>query len=297
VRVISTVAGLRDAVTGARREGRPVALIPTMGALHAGHLSLVEAARCGGAFRVASIFVNPLQFGPTEDLARYPRPVRADEALLEGAGVDVLFRPSVEEMYPPGTDTRVFPGRVAEPLEGERRPGHFIGVATVVARLFGAATPDRAYFGQKDAQQLAVIQAMVRDLAMPVEVIGCPIVREPDGLAMSSRNGYLDSTQRARSQVLVRSLAAAQALSADGVMEPRRLEEAMSATIAAEAGVELDYVSVVETETFRPAEKVGPRSLALVAARLGSTRLIDNALAAGSDVLRFANRTALSEVS
>lgn len=284
MRIVDTVAGLRAAVRDQRAAGQEIALVPTMGALHEGHLSLVRAARRPGAHIVASIFVNPLQFGPGEDLAKYPRPFEDDVRLLESAGVDLLFHPSVDEMYPEGSDTRVVPGPIAEVLEGARRPGHFTGVATVVARLLGVATPDRVCFGRKDAQQLAVITAMVRDLALPVEIVPCATVREVDGLAMSSRNRYLDDPQRAAALALVRALAEAQAA---GDATPDEIADRMLAVLTDHPGVEPDYAVVVDPATFRPATALDGSSLALVAARVGPTRLIDNAQVLGTELLRF----------
>jgi pantoate--beta-alanine ligase len=258
-----------------------------MGALHAGHLSLVTAAKRPGDRVIASIFVNPLQFGAGEDLAGYPRPFDDDRRKLEAAGVDALFHPGVEEMYPPGADTRVSPGPVSMPLEGESRPGHFTGVATVVSRLLNAALPDRAYFGQKDAQQLAVIRGLVRDLAYPVEIVGCPTVREADGLAMSSRNGYLDVRQRQDALALVRSLARVQALAGSGKPDATALGVAMRAELAAHNDINVDYVAIVDPDDFSPAAGIDARSLALVAAQVGRARLIDNARVMGADLLAY----------
>ena len=286
--IVETVAGMQDLARAWKAEGNKVALVPTMGALHRGHLSLVTAAARPDARVVASVFVNPLQFGPGEDFDAYPRAFDADCAMLEAAGVSAIFHPSVAEMYPPGSDTRIVPGAVAAPLEGERRPGHFTGVATVVARLFGASLADRAYFGQKDAQQLAVVRAMVHDLALPVEVHGRPTVRERDGLAMSSRNRYLAGADRGAAQALVRALARAQGLFALHVSDPDKLEKAMLATLRAQPGVEPDYVAVADPRTFATLDRAGADSLLLVAARVGPARLIDNARAGGRDLARYA---------
>ncbi len=287
MRIVESVAELQQVSRGWHQQGRGVGFVPTMGALHAGHLSLVEAARRPGDRVIASIFVNPLQFAAGEDLASYPRPFDVDRRMLEAAGVDVLFHPGVEEMYPPGADTRVSPGAVSLPLEGESRPGHFAGVATVVARLLNAALPDRAYFGQKDAQQLAVIRSLVRDVAFPVEVVGCLTVREPDGLAMSSRNGYLRDGERQDALALMRSLARAQALVSDGELHSGRLLEAMRAELGLYPDVAVDYVAVVDPADFSPASDIDDRCLALVAARVGRARLIDNARVRDTNLLQY----------
>jgi pantoate--beta-alanine ligase len=291
MKVITSVSELQAQSRRWKRDGHVVALVPTMGALHAGHLSLVRAARRKegreGERRprvIVSIFVNPLQFGPNEDYGRYPRTLGTDLMLLERAGVDAVFHPAVDEMYPAGFDTRVSAGAVADPLEGQARPGHFDGVATVVARLLGAAVADRAYFGQKDAQQLAVIRRMVIDLAIPVEVIGCPTVREADGLAMSSRNGYLEGPDREHARALVSALAEAQALYREGVHSTSDLEAAMRRVLGSTPGVTVEYARIVDPATFEP-PAAGGEGLALIAAWVGPARLIDNAGLAGEDVL------------
>ena len=277
--LVETVAALQAASRKWRAAGDSVALVPTMGALHEGHLALVRAAREGNDRVIVSIFVNPLQFGAGEDLDAYPRTFDADRELLESAGVDALFHPSVEEMYPSGSDTRVTPGAVAVPLEGQYRPGHFAGVATVVARLLGAAIPDRAYFGQKDAQQLAVVRAMVRDLAIPVQIVGCPTVRDADGLALSSRNRYLSPAQRAEALAIPAALHAGQQRFAAGETDPQALQTAMLEVLA---GLEVDYAAVADPDTFAVPAEAGPNSLLLVAACAGGTRLIDNTTAGGA---------------
>ena len=260
-----------DASRRWRREGRSIGLVPTMGALHAGHLSLVELARRENDVTVVSVFVNPLQFGPGEDFARYPRDVARDRAMLESAGVHAAYMPSVDAMYPPGATTRVEVGAVAEPLEGAARPGHFAGVATVVTKLFAAVQPDRAYFGQKDAQQVAVVRRLATDLDLGVEVRVGPTVREADGLAISSRNVYLGAAERKAAASLSRGLRAAAAAYSAGERSPERLREAIVAEISAEPLVRLEYAQVVDPETF-----AAPGRLAVVAARVGRTRLIDN---------------------
>jgi pantoate--beta-alanine ligase len=288
MKIVETVAELQHLSRTWHAQGRGVGFVPTMGALHAGHMSLVEAARKPGDRVIASIFVNPLQFGAGEDLASYPRPFETDRRMLEAGGVDALFHPGVEEMYPLGADTRVTPGPVAVPLEGASRPGHFAGVATVVARLLNAALPDRAYFGQKDAQQLAVIRALVHDLAFPIDVVSCPTVRETDGLAMSSRNGYLDPRQRQAALALVRALARAQQAGAGE--KAGRIAVTMAAELSAQPVVNVEYAAVVDPVTFvslHPGQAAGDASLALVAARVGRARLIDNAWVSGSDLARY----------
>ncbi|MEA2684755.1 MAG: pantoate--beta-alanine ligase [Chloroflexota bacterium] len=290
MKVIATIEELQAQSRRWKRDGHVVALVPTMGALHSGHLSLVRAARRKEGDRqrrprvVVSIFVNPLQFGPNEDYGRYPRTLGTDLMLLERAGVDAVFHPSVDEMYPAGFDTQVKAGAVAGPLEGRARPGHFDGVATVVARLLGAAIADRAYFGQKDAQQLAVIRRMVRDLAIPVEIIGCPTVRESDGLAMSSRNRYLQGPDREHALALVTALAEAQGLYREGIHKTAQLEAAMRQVLASVPGVVVEYARIVDPATFEP-PAAGGEGLALIAARIGPARLIDNASLASGDVL------------
>jgi pantoate--beta-alanine ligase len=287
MKIVESVAELQRVSRGWHQQRRGVGFVATMGALHAGHLSLVEAARRPGDGVIASIFVNPLQFAAGEDLAGYPRPFDVDRRMLEIAGVDVLFHPAVEEMYPPGSDTRVSPGAIALPLEGQSRPGHFAGVATVVARLLNAALPDRAYFGQKDAQQLAVIRSLVSDLAFPVEVVACPTIREPDGLAMSSRNGYLEGGQRQDALALMRSLAQAQVLVSDGERHSAQLIGAMRAELGRYPGVDVDYVAVVDPVDFSASTDIGDQSLALVAARVGRARLIDNARVRDTDLVQY----------
>jgi pantoate--beta-alanine ligase len=273
MKVVTTIGEIRR--WRAEAGGR-VGLVPTMGALHAGHLSLVEAARRENDRVVVTVFVNPTQFGPHEDLSRYPRDLERDAALLAGVGADLLFAPSAEEMYPPGTETVVEVGSVALPLEGERRPGHFRGVATVVAKLLGIATPDRAYFGEKDAQQLGVIRRLVADLNLPVEIRPCPIVREPDGLALSSRNAYLSPEERRAAPVLFRALQEAESLWRAGERDADALRRAMAATLATEPRVRVDYVSAADPATFREVETAkGPVHL-LLAAFVGKARLIDN---------------------
>jgi pantoate--beta-alanine ligase len=267
---VSAVRGWR-----ARLDG-PVGLVPTMGYLHDGHASLVRRAREECRHVAASLFVNPSQFGPGEDLARYPRDLGRDQSLLRETGCDLLFAPDVAEIYPPGFDTSVEVGAVAAHLEGERRPGHFRGVATVVLKLLGIVQPSRAYFGQKDAQQLAVIRRMVRDLDVAVEVVGCPIVRESDGLAMSSRNAYLTPEERSAAPVLSRSLRRAQELWESGTREPAALRAAVLEVLAGEPRTRVDYVSVADPATFQELTGPAPQALISMAVFLGRARLIDN---------------------
>jgi len=247
-----------------------------MGALHEGHLSLVRRARAECDQVVASVFVNPTQFGPREDLTRYPRDPGRDQRLLEEARCDLLFIPAPEEMYPPASDTFVEPGAVAAPLEGERRPGHFRGVATVVLKLFNIVAPTRAYFGRKDAQQLAVIRKMVADLNVDVLVVPCATVREPDGLALSSRNAYLSPEERAAATVLYRALGSAGRCFQAGERDAAALRAAMLDVLVAEPGARTDYVSVADPLTLRELERVETHALLSLAVRIGGTRLIDN---------------------
>jgi pantoate--beta-alanine ligase len=249
-----------------------------MGALHEGHLSLVRAARAGSACVVTSIFVNPTQFGPKEDLAKYPRSLERDCEMLEGEGVDFVFAPSVEEMYPAGAVTWVTVEELSGKLDGGSRPGHFRGVTTVVAKLFHVVEPDKAFFGQKDAAQVAVIRRMVRDLKFPVEVVVCPIVREADGLAMSSRNAYLSAEERKRALVLHRSLLRVQELVRSGERKVARLIAAGKDEFAREPGVWLDYCEIVDPDTLDPVRDIDSGALVAVAAYVGATRLIDNIL-------------------
>lgn len=282
VNVVSTIAECRDAIGKARAEGASIGLVPTMGALHAGHLSLVGKSRRESDFTVMSIFVNPLQFAPTEDLSRYPRPVENDERLASEAGVDLLFRPSVDEMYAEKRTITVTAGAVGTEWEGTSRPGHFDGVLTVVAKLFNIVQPDVAVFGRKDLQQAALVKAMVRELNMPVRIDLCPIVRETDGLAMSSRNRYLNEGDRASAAMLNRALAAIVAGFDSGERSVAALEEIGRKKLAGERNVRLDYLTVVDPNTFQRVESADTSSAAIVAARVGTTRLIDN-MSLGSD--------------
>ncbi|HVF40058.1 MAG TPA: pantoate--beta-alanine ligase [Gemmatimonadaceae bacterium] len=275
--VISAIAEMREAIREARAGGARIGFVPTMGALHDGHSSLVRRARQEADVVAMSIFVNPLQFGPGEDLARYPRPIEQDDAIASRDGVDILFRPDVSAMYRPLRTVGVTAGPLASLWEGELRPGHFDGVLTVVAKLFNIVTPDFAVFGRKDLQQTAVIRAMVRDLDMPISIVVAPIVREDDGLALSSRNRYLAGDDRNRALALSRALHAARNAFAAGERNGVALENAGREVLDGEPGVTTDYVAVIDPETFERSEVATSRSAAIVAARVGSTRLIDNA--------------------
>jgi pantoate--beta-alanine ligase len=274
MKVAETIAetrGWRGQIRGS------VGLVPTMGALHAGHLSLVDRARRENDHVATSVFVNPTQFGPQEDLSRYPRDLDRDRTLLSDAGVDLLFAPSPAEMYPAGFSTGVDVAGPSARLEGERRPGHFRGVATVVLKLFHVVEPDRAYFGQKDAQQLAVVRQMVRDLDLRLAIVACPTVREADGLALSSRNVYLGPEDRRAAPVLHRALERATALWQEGERGAAVLRRAMTNVVSSEPRARLDYASVADPDTFAEIEGRSESVLAALAVFFGTTRLIDNA--------------------
>jgi pantoate--beta-alanine ligase len=277
MRTVTKVAELRPLLDRERRAGSAVGFVPTMGALHEGHLSLVARARADCEAVVLSIFVNPLQFGPGEDFERYPRDAEKDWTQSEKAGVDFLFVPSVDEMYPAGApETVAEVGRIGEISEGARRPGHFNGVATVCLKLFNIVGPCRAYFGRKDAQQLAVVRRMVNDLNLPVEIVGCPTVREVDGVAMSSRNVYLDGPSRAAAAVLSRSLFEARSIAAEGERSAEKLERIVADRVGAEPLVRLQYVEAVHPETFEEVDEIAEGTILALAADIGKTRLIDN---------------------
>jgi pantoate--beta-alanine ligase len=278
MKTCDTVDDMRSASRAARRAGERLGLVPTMGALHEGHVSLVRAAKASCQMVVASIFVNPTQFGPNEDLARYPRPFERDRTLLENEGVDLLFAPAVEEMYPTGALTWVTVEELSGKLDGRSRPGHFRGVTTIVAKLFHAVEPDAAFFGQKDAAQVAIIRRMVRDLNFPVEIVVCPIVREPDGLAMSSRNAYLDPLQRKQALVLQHSLMRVKQMAEAGENNAARLIAAAKDVLGEEAAVRLDYFEIVNPDSLEPVDDSSNGGLVAVAAFVGTTRLIDNIL-------------------
>lgn len=281
--VVHTRQDVRAAVAAARRAGRRVALVPTMGALHEGHLALLDRARSLADWVAISVFVNPLQFGPGEDLERYPRDLERDTALARGRGVDLVFAPSAAEMYPGGAPrTNVVPVRGAERLCGAARPGHFAGVLTVVAKLFGIVAPDVAVFGRKDYQQATLIRRMVLDLDIPVDVDVAPTVREPDGLAMSSRNAYLAPAERDAAASLARALRAARERFLAGERRAETLESAARAEME-RAGARVEYVEVVEPDTLEPLAEARTGAVVALAARVGSTRLIDNTLLPASD--------------
>ncbi len=264
-----------------KREGKRIGFVPTMGALHEGHLSLIRSAREQSDVVVASIFVNPLQFGPTEDLARYPRQFERDRQWLEAEGCDLLFAPEVSDMYPPGGTTYVEVAGMSDRLDGKSRPGHFRGVTTVVSKLFHIIEPDTAFFGQKDAAQVAIIRRMVRDQNFPVGITVCPIVREKDGLAMSSRNVYLDPQQRRQALVLNRALMRVQTMADTGERDASKLIAAGKEIIGEEPAARLDYFEAVNWETLEPVSDVGNGALIAVAAWVGPTRLIDNTVLYG----------------
>lgn len=274
-------AEVRRRVSAARAGGaRTVGFVPTMGALHEGHARLMEACRAGSDYAVASIFVNPTQFGPGEDFGRYPRTPEADLEVCRAAGIDLVFAPEAGSIYKPGHDTFVEVGRLGSILEGASRPGHFRGVATVVLKLFHIVRPDRAWFGLKDYQQVAVLRRMASDFDLDVEIVAAETFREPDGLAMSSRNRYLDPGQRIAARALSAALRDAAALAGSGERDARAIRRAMRERIAAEPAAELDYAEVADAETLEPLERLEPgrRAVALIAARVGPARLIDNAL-------------------
>ena len=276
MRIANTVQEMRAVTRAVRAAGKSLGLVPTMGALHPGHLSLVRAAKTACGSVTVSIFVNPLQFGPQEDLAKYPRDFEGDAKRLEAEGVDCLFAPSVEEMFPEAAVTYVEVKGLSQRLCGGSRPGHFRGVATVVAKLFHMIEADRAFFGQKDAAQVAVLRRMVRDLNFPVEIVVCPIVREADGLAMSSRNAYLNPQERTSALELYRALKEVERRFAQGERNPSNLVEAGKLVLAEDPAVRLDYFSVVDPDTLLPVSKMTGKTLVAVAAFVGSTRLLDN---------------------
>jgi len=276
MQICATISEARAAARDARARRQRLGLVPTMGALHEGHLSLVRAAKAQCDVVAVSIFVNPTQFGPTEDLAKYPRQFERDCVLLEKENADIIFSPSVDEMYTKGEATWVTVEGLSDKLDGRSRPGHFRGVTTVVAKLFHIVEPDVAFFGQKDAAQVAVLRRMVRDLNFPVEIAVCPIVREPDGLAMSSRNAYLNPEERQRALVLQSSLRCVEERFRAGERNAANLGTAARAVIARESQVRLDYFEIVDPDTLDPVERLTGKTLAAVAAYVGTTRLIDN---------------------
>ena len=291
--LVTSVAEMKAYSRRAQSDGKKLALVPTMGALHEGHLSLVRRAKreCDGV--VVSVFVNPAQFGHGEDLARYPRDLAGDLVTLRPLSVEVLFSPSVADMYPPGFETFVEPGKTAASLEGTRRPDHFRGVATVVLKLFSIVRPEVAYFGQKDFQQTLVVRRLIEDLNLDVRLVVCPVVREPSGLARSSRNAYLSTADREVALVLHRSLERADGLFEAGETNAGKILDEMRGVLAAQPRAQLDYVALVEPTHCAPVERVTPGCVALVAARVGSIRLIDNAVL-GSAALGGASKQGIT---
>jgi pantoate--beta-alanine ligase len=273
---LADISKLRDWVQAQRTSSRRVGLVPTMGYLHEGHLTLVDEARRRADSVVMTLFVNPLQFGPTEDLARYPRDLPRDQSLASSRGVDLLFVPTVEAMYPAQSEVRVVPGPSATRWEGAARPGHFTGVLTVVAKLFHLVEPNLACFGRKDIQQLSLIRQMVRDLDWPVEIVEVPTVREPDGLALSSRNAYLSAQERSRAVGLSHALSEAHRAWCDGECRATVIEERMRRVLRDYPQVAVEYIAVAEPEALAPVSTVDGRTVVAIAARVGSTRLIDN---------------------
>lgn len=276
--IVRTVAELRAWSRGVRGSGGVIGLVPTMGALHAGHASLMRAARGSCAFVAVSIFVNPTQFGPSEDFARYPRTFEADCAMAEAEGVDIVFAPTVEELYPAGAATFVDVEGISDRLDGASRPGHFRGVATVVAKLLIAAEPDLAFFGQKDAAQVSILRRMVVDLRLATRIVVCPIVREWDGLALSSRNVYLSEAERAQSLALSRAIRRVEGLVARGERRASALVAAARDAFVAEPAIRVDYIALVDWTTLKPVETAATGTLLAVAAWVGATRLIDNTI-------------------
>lgn len=278
VRILHTIDDTRALCRHARAEGKRVGLVPTMGALHDGHLSLVRAARMQCDFVIVTIFVNPLQFGPNEDFATYPRTFERDCELLEHEGVAAVFAPPPDEMYPKGAASFVEVEGLPQKLEGRTRPTHFRGVTTVVNKIFNIVQPDRAFFGQKDAQQVVILRKMVRDLDMDVEIVVCPIIREPDGLAMSSRNRYLSPEERRQALVLDRALMRIRMMIDQGERDATKLLEGGRSVVGEEPAVRLDYLEIVDRETLDPVRDVSKGALVAIAAFVGPTRLIDNLL-------------------
>lgn len=276
MQLIETVAGVKEQVAAWKAAGLTIGLVPTMGSLHEGHESLMDAARAACDKVVVSVFVNPLQFGPDEDYDNYPRDIERDGAICEAHGVDVVFHPTPEEMYGPNYNTYVVMETLTDALCGASRPGHFRGVCTVVNKLFNIAQPDKAFFGQKDAQQLAIIKRMVADLNMNLQVVGCPIVREEDGLAKSSRNTYLSAEERQAALVLSRAIFAGEQAVRAGERDATALKRLMGDIIADEPLARVDYIEVVDGATMQPVETLGSSVLTAMAVYIGSTRLIDN---------------------
>jgi pantoate--beta-alanine ligase len=276
--VAETIESVRAAVRAARGKGERIGLVPTMGALHIGHISLIEAAVKKCDFVVVSIFVNPTQFGPGEDFEKYPRPIEADLDICRKAGVNLVFAPKPRQMYPGENFTWVNVEKLTEPLCGKSRPGHFRGVTTVCAKLFNIIQPDIAFFGQKDAQQAIVIRRMVADLNMPLEIVICPTIREPDGLAISSRNKYLDRQQRQDAAYIYKSIEKCREMVNAGKIETHEIIDEMKKVLRQKPSIEIEYVSIVDSETLEAIERIAGKALVAVAVRLGPARLIDNIL-------------------
>jgi pantoate--beta-alanine ligase len=276
MQLVHSIAETRAALRKLRAQNRTVGLVPTMGALHVGHISLVRAARAQSEVVVATIFVNPTQFAPNEDFSKYPRTFEEDCRLLEQEGVDFLFAPTAEEMYPPGASTFVEVGGISDRLDGVSRPGHFRGVATIVAKLFHIVGPDRAFFGQKDAAQVAVLRSMVRDLNFPLEIVVCPTVREPDGLALSSRNRYLSPAERQIALTLRRTLTEIEKRATQGENRSSRLIETGLEVLSRTPEVRLDYLKIVDPDTLEDVDEIRNGALVAIAVWVGATRLIDN---------------------
>lgn len=278
MRIIETIRELKDVVRKQKSEGKSIGLVPTMGYLHEGHLSLIKMSAAENDFTVVSVFVNPTQFGPNEDFERYPRDLDGDSRKAESAGADVVFAPSVAEMYPDGYNTYVEVFGITEKLCGKSRPGHLRGVCTVVAKLFNIVEADRAYFGQKDAQQAAVVKKMARELNMNIDIVVCPIVREADGLAMSSRNVYLSSPERESALVLSKTLKSVEEIFKKGERNAAALRRFMLENIRKESLAEVDYAEVVHPETFEDLDMIEDKALVALAVKFGKTRLIDNVI-------------------
>lgn len=283
IKIVKTVKEVREHVKKARKEGKTVGLVPTMGYLHEGHKSLIDRAVSENDFVVVSDFVNPTQFGPNEDFESYPRDINKDAELCETAGADIIFNPEPGEMYH-NQLTGVTMSEITRHLCGASRPTHFNGVCQVVAKLFNIVTPDRAYFGQKDAQQLMVIRKMVEDLNFDIEIVGCPIIREADGLAKSSRNTYLNAEERKAALCLSRSLNIAKAMISDGEMNASVIKEAVICEISKEPLARIDYVEIVNLDTIAPVERIENEILCAIAVYIGKTRLIDNFMTEGSEI-------------
>jgi len=276
MKVVKKIQSVRRLVKAARKRGKIIGLVPTMGALHTGHISLIKAAKKRCDFIVVSIFVNPTQFGPSEDFQRYPRPVKEDLAICRKNGVDVVFMPSTEEMYPERNMTWVDVEKITEGLCGQFRPGHFRGVATVCAKLFNIVGPDFVFFGQKDAQQAAVIKRMAADLNMPLKIAVCPTVREKSGLAISSRNNYLSEKEKAAAACIYKALEKCREMVSDGITDANQLKKQMKEVFYEEPSISIEYICIVDADTLEPLERVGKRALAAIAVHIGATRLIDN---------------------